>query len=179
MASSKIPVIIGVGDFKNRSQKVEDAIEPAELMLKAIDIALSDTGLSNPSTLKSKIDSIDVVLTWTWPYPDLSGLLGEKLGVKQGLKHSFVSPHGGNQPAKLLDEAARRVSRGETGVAIVTGGEALASCMSCIFPWRHGTESGRLMEINSNCMCCCGQTATTRLDQTLQISRRSLQTHNP
>ena len=125
--ASKTPVIIGVGDFKNRSQKVEDAIEPAELMLKAIDLALKDTEVSNPSNLKSKIDSIDVVLTWTWPYPDLSGLLGEKLGVK--LQHSFVSPHGGNQPAKLLDDAARRVAEGKTGVAIVTGGEALASCM--------------------------------------------------
>jgi hypothetical protein len=122
-----VPVIIGVGDFKNRSQKVEDALEPAELMLRAIDIALKDTGSSKD--LKSKIDSIDVVLTWTWPYPDLSGLLGEKLGVK--LNHSYVSPHGGNQPAKLLDDAARRVARGTAKVAVVTGGEALASLTAC------------------------------------------------
>ena len=125
--ASKVPVIIGVGDYKNRSQKVEDAFEPAELMLRAIDLALKDSNASDSSKLKSKIDSVDVVLTWTWPYPDLSGLLGQKLGVK--LSHSFVSPHGGNQPAKLLDEAARRIARGKTGVAVVTGGEALASCM--------------------------------------------------
>lgn len=124
----KVPVIIGVGDFKNRSQKVEDALEPAELMLRAIDIALKDTGSSQ--NLKSKIDSIDVVLTWTWPYPDLSGLLGEKLGVK--LNHSYVTPaHGGNAPAKLLDDAARRVARGAAKLAVVTGGEALASLTAC------------------------------------------------
>lgn len=124
----KVPVIIGVGDFKNRSQKVEDALEPAELMLRAIDIALKDT--SSSQNLKSKIDSIDVVLTWTWPYPDLSGLLGEKLGVK--LNHSYVTPaHGGNAPAKLLDDAARRVARGAAKLAVVTGGEALASLTAC------------------------------------------------
>jgi 3-oxoacyl-[acyl-carrier-protein] synthase III len=124
--ASKTPVIIGVGDYKNRSQKVEEALEPAELMLRAIDLALKDSTLSDPTKLQSKVDSIDVVLTWTWPYPDLAGLLAEKLGVTA--QHKFVSPHGGNQPAKLLDEAARRIARGENKVAIVTGGEALASC---------------------------------------------------
>jgi hypothetical protein len=124
--ASKTPVIIGVGDYKNRSQKVEEALDPAELMLRAIDLALKDSTLSDPTKLQSKVDSIDVVLTWTWPYPDLVGLLAEKLGVTA--QHKFVSPHGGNQPAKLLDEAARRIARGENKVAIVTGGEALASC---------------------------------------------------
>lgn len=120
-----IPVIIGVVDFKNRSQKVEDALEPAELMLKAIAIAVEDAQLSDPNRLQSQIDSIDVVLTWTWPYPDLAGLLAEKLGVK--VRHKFVSSHGGNQPGKLLDDAARRIAQGKVKVAVITGGEALAS----------------------------------------------------
>lgn len=121
------PVIIGVGDVINRSQMVEDAFEPADLMLRAIKSALTDTKVTGPTalTLQGSIDSIDVVTTWTWPYPDLPSLLAEKLGVNAG--HKFCSPHGGNQPAKLLDEAARRISYGKSKVAIVTGGEALAS----------------------------------------------------
>jgi hypothetical protein len=55
-------------------------------------------------------------------------LLAEKLGVGKGLKHKYYSEHGGNQPGRLFDEAARRVSRGENEVAVVCGGEALASC---------------------------------------------------
>lgn len=45
------------------------------------------------------------------------------------LHTEYPETHGGNQPAKLLDEAARRISMGENKVAVVTGAEALASCM--------------------------------------------------
>jgi acetyl-CoA acetyltransferase len=124
------PIVVGVGDIKNRSQKVEDAIEPMQLMLQAISKSISDTSLSPEATkeLQSKIDSVSVVNTWTWNYSDLPSLISEKLGVKP--KHTTLSHHGGDSPAKLFDEAARRISFGESQVAVVTGGEALASCMS-------------------------------------------------
>lgn len=126
------PVVIGVGDFINRSKKVEDAVEPLQLMLSAIDEAVKDTGLSEPShrILRAAVDSLDVVRTWTWPYPDLPGLIAERLGIDPVRKH--YTDHGGNQPGLLFDEAARRISKGETKVAILTGGEALASCTFCV-----------------------------------------------
>ncbi|KAG9846652.1 hypothetical protein KCU98_g7347, partial [Aureobasidium melanogenum] len=128
---SETPILVGVGDIINRHLAVHHAAEPAELMLDAISIALQDTGLSSQviATLKSEIDSIDVIRTWTWPYPDLPGLLAEKLGARPN--HSYCSPHAGNQPAKLVDEAARRIANGETRIAVVTGGEALASLAAC------------------------------------------------
>jgi hypothetical protein len=124
---SEIPIIIGVGDIKNRSTAVADAKEPATLMLEAIQIALNDASSSSSSDLQASIDSIDVVKTWTWPYPDLPGLLGEKLNVEKGVKWKRYSEHGGDKPGKLFDEAAKRIARGECKVAIITGGEALAS----------------------------------------------------
>lgn len=125
-SSRRTPVIIGVGDFVNRSKKVQDAIEPAQLMILAIQEAIKDTGLdaSTLSALQSSIDSIDVVRSWTWPC-DYPNLIAEKLGFKP--LHAHYSDHGGNQPAYLLDDAARRVSKGECNVAVITGGEALAS----------------------------------------------------
>ena len=123
---SHTPVIVGAGDIVNRSTKVEDAIEPLTLMLQAIEKALEDTK-ANYFQLKEAIDSIDVVQTWSWPYPDLPGLIAERMGVK--LKHKEYSPIGGNQPGKLFDEAARRISLGESKVVVLTGGEALASCV--------------------------------------------------
>ena len=122
------PIIVGVGDVQNRSTSPDDAVEPMQLMLQAIQEAIHDTGLSKPKadTLRSHIDSIDVVRTWTWPYQDLPGLLAQKLGASP--RHKLYSDHGGNQPAKLLDDAARRISLRSSEVAIVTGGEALASC---------------------------------------------------
>ena len=131
-ASHFTPVIIGVGDFKNKSRRTEDALEPMELMLQACFNALEDatTTPSLQQKLRSSIDSISVVATWTWPYADLPGLLAEKLGIEP--QHRLYSEHGGNQPIKLIDEAARSISQGKSNVAIVTGGEALASCKSTI-----------------------------------------------
>lgn len=122
------PIVVGVGDFKNASKDISQAIEPMQLMLNAIGIAISDTGLSEAAAanLQSQIDSIAIVRTWTWPYSDLPGLLSERLGINPSYKH--YSDHGGNQPAVIFDNAARRISKGESKVAIVTGGEALASC---------------------------------------------------
>ncbi|GAB7349144.1 hypothetical protein MBLNU459_g8085t2 [Dothideomycetes sp. NU459] len=126
-----VPVIVGVGDIVNRSPQAQDAIEPLQLMLQAIQLAIQDTNLESPAveSLRSGINSIDVVRTWTWPYPDLPGLLAQKLGAKP--LHTSYSDHGGNQPAKLLDEAARRIATGRSKVAVVTGGEALASLTAC------------------------------------------------
>ena len=122
---TEVPVIIGVGDVKNRD--INNAKEPATLMLEAINIALKDASSSSVSDLKAAIDSIDVVKTWTWPYPDLPSLLSEKLGVQDSVKWKSYSEHGGNQPGKLFDEAAKRIAKGECKVAVITGGEALAS----------------------------------------------------
>ncbi|KAH7076700.1 hypothetical protein BKA63DRAFT_510550 [Paraphoma chrysanthemicola] len=125
------PVIIGVGDIKNRSTAVADAKEPAALILEAIQRAIQDASPSSPSKLQAAIDSIDVVKTWTWPYPDLPGLLADKLGVEKALKWKRYSDHGGDKPGKLFDEAAKRIAIGDCKVAIITGGEALASLSAC------------------------------------------------
>jgi acetyl-CoA acetyltransferase len=133
MGGRAAPIVIGVGDIKNKSTKIEDAIEPMELMLKATLLAIQDTDLSPSAarTLQSSIDSVSVVNTWTWSYPDLPGHIAEKLGVTP--THKVMLRHGGDTPAKLFDQAARRISFGESKVAIVTGGEALASrtLLSC------------------------------------------------
>jgi hypothetical protein len=123
-----VPIIVGVGDIKNKSLKLEDAFEPMELMLRSVQAAVGDIGAAASASreLQLNIDSLDIVATWTWPYPDLPSLLSQKLGITP--KHKHYTEHGGNHPAKLMDEAARRISKGQSKVAVVTGGEALASC---------------------------------------------------
>ena len=121
--SLEVPVIIGVGDIQNRTTNHK---EPAVLIQEAINAAIEDTSLSDASKLQSSIDSIAVVKTWTWPYPDLPGLLATRLGAEP--KYSFYSEHGGDKPGKLFDEAAKMIAKGECKVAVVAGGEALASC---------------------------------------------------
>ncbi|KAF1840584.1 uncharacterized protein K460DRAFT_421519 [Cucurbitaria berberidis CBS 394.84] len=113
MAAVETPVVIGVGDIKNRSTAIADAKEPATLILEAIQAAIEDASPPSTLELQSAIDSIDVVKTWTWPYPDLPSLLAEKLGVEGGVKWKRYSEHGGDKPGKLFDEAARRIAKGE------------------------------------------------------------------
>lgn len=127
---ARIPIVVGVGDVVNHSTKLEDALEPLELIFRAIEEALQDINITDTGKSKfhQNIDSISIVRTWTWPYPDLPSLLSKKLNIHP--KHSEYSDHGGNQPGRLFDEAARRISKGECQVAIVAGGEALASCKS-------------------------------------------------
>jgi len=127
MADRAIPVIVGVADVVNRSRDIKDGIEPMQLMLQAIRLAAEDTRLPAPELQKllSSVDSIDIVRPWTWPYDDLPGLLAENLEAR--CSHSSITDHGGNQPAKILDDAARRISLRQSTVAVITGGEALAS----------------------------------------------------
>ncbi|KAK1762795.1 thiolase [Phialemonium atrogriseum] len=127
----RTPIIVGVGDFRNKSLEIRDAIEPAELMITAVRRALEDTELtpSLQDELLGLTDSVCVVPPWTWAYPDLPGLLAKRLGVNAS--HMLLGEHGGNQPALLCDIAARRISSGETKAAIIVGGEALASLAAC------------------------------------------------
>ena len=166
------PIVVGVGDFKNATKEVSQAIEPMQLMLNAIGIAINDTGLSEAAAakLQSEIDSISIVRTWTWPYPNLPELLSEKLGVNPSYKH--YSDHGGNQPGVIFDDAARRVSKGESKVAVVTGGEALASRKSYLFIFIIDS-----LLLNSKCLCCSEEDATTWMVTARESSRRSLLPH--
>jgi acetyl-CoA C-acetyltransferase len=63
-----------------------------------------------------------VVNEVSWPYADLVGLLCETLGIAP--RHREYGPVGGETPVRFLHEAAERISRGESAVAAVCGGEA-------------------------------------------------------
>lgn len=118
------PIIVGVGEVTNKNLDPSHAVEPADLMVQAIKRSIEDASISE--TELATADSISVVPPWTLAYPDLPTLIAEKVHAKP--KHFALGEHGGNQPALLCDEAARRISKGQSKLAIITGGEALASC---------------------------------------------------
>lgn len=124
VVSDNTPIIVGVGEFINKERDLSLAVEPAELILRAIRRSLEDASISN-SDLHA-IDSISIVPPWTWSYNDLPALIAENLHIKP--THRVIGYHGGNQPAELCDEAARRIASGQSKMAIIAGGEALASC---------------------------------------------------
>jgi len=126
-AAPKIPVLIGVGQVKHQVNVLENAIEPLHLILDAVQHAIGDTGLPQDTQdlLKSRVDSISVVPTWTWPYENLPDLLAQKMNVRP--QYLETNEHGGHNPGFLLHKAAARIAEGAADIAVVCGGEALAS----------------------------------------------------
>jgi acetyl-CoA C-acetyltransferase len=114
-----LPVITGVGQTTNRNGRV---LEPLELIAEAAAAALADAGIGTGAELAS----ISVVNVVGWCYEDLGALLAERLGVT--VRTTSTSPHGGDQPTRLLAAAGRRAAEAG-GVHLIVGGEAIRSLM--------------------------------------------------
>lgn len=114
----RMPVIVGIGEVKDRPQDRAAGLEPAALMVEALRRAEADAG----AALLGSLDSLDVVNSVTWPYADLPGWICQALTIAPARRH--YGEIGGNTPILFLHEAAARIARGESRVAAVVGGEA-------------------------------------------------------
>jgi acetyl-CoA C-acetyltransferase len=71
------------------------------------------------------IDSVQVVYCQTWPYDDPVGRLATVLGASP--RHRVYSGIGGSTPQQLVNQTAEAMLRGELSLALIVGGEALAT----------------------------------------------------
>ena len=112
------PVIVGVGEVKDRPADPADGLEPAVLAEHALRRAEADAG----ARLLHRMDSLDVVGVVSWPYDDLPAQLARAVAAHPArLRHG---PIGGQTPVQFLHEAAQRIARGESAVAAVCGAES-------------------------------------------------------
>ena len=72
VSSDNFPVIVGVGQYVNRSKELDDAREPADMMATVARAAEDDAGVEG---LLARVDSLQVVSILSWPYPDAPALL--------------------------------------------------------------------------------------------------------
>jgi acetyl-CoA C-acetyltransferase len=84
--------------------------------------AADDTGVSG---VLDRVGSVDVVYCQSWEYDNAVDRLAERLGIDPAARR--YSGIGGSVPQSLAVEAAGRCERGELDVALVVGGEALAT----------------------------------------------------
>ena len=130
---NKAPVIVGVGDFTDRSK--EDGLNPQDLLSKASQLAIKDSGIKD---LNKQIDYVGVVrfsvdfLTATnqssFQYSNFPRTLSNKLGIQA--TNEVYAPMGGNSPQVLLEDALIKISSGETDCALLAGGEALQTMIA-------------------------------------------------
>ncbi|MDZ7731929.1 MAG: hypothetical protein U5R31_01370 [Acidimicrobiia bacterium] len=71
------------------------------------------------------VDRLDVLYCQSWPYDDPPGRLAERLGVAPRVGE--YSGIGGTMPQQLVQDAAEAILAGDLDVALVCGGEALAT----------------------------------------------------
>ena len=122
MANENYPVIVGVGQWTNRSERAEDGVEPVEMMACVARAAEEDAGVSG---LLARLDSVQVVNEMSWPYADAPGALAERIGASPS--HKLYSSVGGETPQRLVNEAAEAVVDGQMRIALIAGAEALNS----------------------------------------------------
>ena len=115
----RAPCIIGAA---RRTWREEPAPEPLDLWEAVAREAAGDAGA--PGALTG-LDSLQVVYCQSWEYDDPSGRLATRLGADPA-ERSY-SGIGGSVPVRLLSEAASAMAAGDLDLALIVGGEALAT----------------------------------------------------
>ena len=114
----RTPVLVGSGQFLHRAAGLEDALDPASLMCRAIELAAADAGLAGVPS----VDSIRVVGLLSWKYGNAAQIVAEQLGVTA--REYAYSTMGGNSPQSLVNATAKEIQSGQLDLAILTGGES-------------------------------------------------------
>jgi acetyl-CoA C-acetyltransferase len=138
MSDVNIPVVIGIGETIDRSADPSIGLEPLQLIRLALEKADEDAG----GGFLRNIDSLDVVNVRSWPYANLANEISHAIGAAP--RRAVHGPVGGESPVRYLHEAALRIARGESEVAVVVGAEAQSTVTkaeraSIRLPWK--TES--------------------------------------
>ena len=112
------PVLVAVGEICDRPAEPAQALDPVGLMAAAARQAEADLG----SAVLDRIDAVEIVHQISWRYDDTASHVCARLGVTPA--RAVYHPGGGNTPLAILHEAALRIARGESRIALVVSGEA-------------------------------------------------------
>ncbi|MCZ6459583.1 MAG: acetyl-CoA acetyltransferase [Gammaproteobacteria bacterium] len=123
MTNPNSPVIVGVGQFLNRLQDLEEALEPLEMMLRAMDRAEQDTGVGD---LLQQVQSVRVI-RGVWHYANPAQYLAQRIGAvatsgSAGVQ-SVGTLFGGNQNQAVVNRTAASILAGDLDLVVITGAE--------------------------------------------------------
>ena len=115
------PCVIGVAQ---RTWRPGEGLapEPVEMWADVARAAAADAGVR--SSL-SDLDALHVVHCMSWAYDDAPARLAERLAIE--IAHAEVSVLAGTASQRMVNAAAERMLAGRSELALVVGGEALAS----------------------------------------------------
>ncbi|MCY3624310.1 MAG: acetyl-CoA acetyltransferase [Gammaproteobacteria bacterium] len=117
MPNPRTPVIIGVGQFLNRIESLEQALEPLEMMMRAVRRAEADSGKGG---FLDQTQSVRVV-RGMWSYENPAAAISERIGAPAA--QTVGTLIGGNQNQALLTETAMEILAGKFDLVLITGAE--------------------------------------------------------
>jgi acetyl-CoA C-acetyltransferase len=132
--SDNTPVIIGVGEASERINAPDyQALSPADLAGKAAAEALRDA--LSVEALASQIELIAAIRQFEVSGPRTVAPFGKadnfpravarRIGANPA--HAILEPVGGQGPQHLVNELAHSIGRGEVGLALICGSEAIST----------------------------------------------------
>ena len=134
-AESDLPILVGVGQHTVHwdGSNPADAPDPISLCVAASEAAIRDS--TAPEVLRDRLDAVVVVRTFADSIPGNVPPTGRCANPPQSVARGLgaeagagvYSISGGDQPQKLVNEFADRLSRGEHRAVLLCGAEATAA----------------------------------------------------
>ena len=116
----RVPVLIGGGQVNQRDG--DGDLDPVGLMTEALRRAAADAGVTDPSGLLARADTIAAVNVISWHYRDPASLVAGLLGAAPA--RTWYTTAAGSSPQALLSRAALDISAGRADLVLICGGEA-------------------------------------------------------
>ncbi len=120
---TRVPVVVGGGQFTNRIEDPESAPDPFDLMTEAANGAATSAGSKDWLT---RLTHCWMVHSISVRHGDPAGEVARRVGAPANAEKR-TSGMGGNIPQWLINRAADLVRSGERPVVLVVGAEALAT----------------------------------------------------
>ena len=117
MSNPNTPVLVGVGQFLNRIDDLDQALEPLEMMLRAVALAERDTGVGD---LLPKVRSVRVT-RGIWSYENPARAIAERIGAAGA--ETVGTLIGGNQNQAVVNRTADDILAGRVDLVLITGAE--------------------------------------------------------
>lgn len=111
------PILVGVGQTLNRIEDISEALEPLEMMWRAIQLAEAD---AECGAFLHQVQSVRVV-RGMWNYKNPAKLLGERLRATNF--ETVGTLIGGNQNQAVINTTACEIRDGELDLVLITGAE--------------------------------------------------------
>jgi acetyl-CoA C-acetyltransferase len=115
----RLPVLVGAGQLTVRTDRGDEALEPAALMAEALRRAEADSGGVG---LLAAVDSLRTISELSWRYRNPALAVADRLGAAP--RHLASTVVGGNLVGVVVARAAAQIQAGELDVVAVCGGEA-------------------------------------------------------